>query len=85
VISLDSEYNLQGGSMGESLLIKALLASGISKKNRYSLEEVQMIIGAPMSTIRRQLRDGVLVGQRTNRKWQFVYHDDLAKSFGAEK
>jgi len=71
--------------MGEQLLLKALHASGITKKDRYSLDEVRRIIGAPITTIRRQLRDGSLVGQRTGRKWQYVYHDDLANSMDGNK
>jgi len=74
-----------GDVMGEQLLLKALHASGITKKDRYSLDEVRRIIGAPITTIRRQLRDGSLVGQRTGRKWQYVYHDDLANSMDGNK
>ena len=70
--------------MGEQLLLKALHASGIIQKERYTLDEVQKIIGAPITTIRKQLLDGSLIGQRTGRKWQYVYHDDLATSLGAK-
>ena len=71
--------------MGEKLLLKALHASGVAKKDRYSLDEVRMIIGIPITTIRRQLRDGSLIGQRTGRKWQYIYHEDLAKAMGDNK
>jgi hypothetical protein len=70
--------------MDDSMLIKALKAAGVSKKERYSLHEVQLITGSPISTIRRQLRDKILIGQRVNKKWMFIYHDDLAKSLGGE-
>lgn len=71
--------------MGETLLLKALHASGIAKKDRYSLEEVRMIIGIPITTIRKQLREGYLIGQRTGRKWQYIYHEDLAKAMGGNQ
>ena len=71
--------------MGEQMLLKALHASGISKKDRYSLDEVRQIIGAPITTIRKQLREGKLVGQRTGKNWQYVYHEDLANSLGGKK
>lgn len=67
--------------MDDSALIKALKAAGVSQKERYSLHEVQLITLIPIRTIRRQLKDKILIGQRINRKWLFIYHDDLAKSF----
>ena len=72
-------YNLTGGEMGQTLIAKALAASGIPKRDRYTPKEAQQIVGTSIETIRRMLREVTLTGQRVRRNWLYIYHDDLAK------
>ena len=65
--------------MSHSLIAKALAASGIPPRERYTPKEAQHILGASIETIRRMLREGTLQGQRINRNWLYIYHDDLEK------
>jgi len=65
--------------MSQTLIAKALAASGIPQRDRYTPKEAQMIVGTSIETIRRMLREGTLTGQRVRRNWLYIYHDDLAK------
>jgi predicted site-specific integrase-resolvase len=64
--------------MSHTLIAKALAASGVPQRERYTPKEVQLILGASIETIRRMLREGTLKGQRIRRNWIYIYHDDIA-------
>jgi excisionase family DNA binding protein len=75
----------EGNRMANPIIEKALKASNTPKKDRYTPEEVARIIGVPIETIRRKLREGLLLGHKIGRKWLYVYHDDLERLLGGHK
>jgi len=60
------------------MIDKALEASGVNKQNRYSIKDVQQIIGVSIESIRRMLRTGLIKGHKIGKNWLYVYHEDLS-------
>lgn len=57
---------------------QALLeAGGQQGKNRLTLKDVADVTGAPISTVRRWLREGRLRATRTGSRYRWVLPEDL--------
>ena len=69
----------EAAGMSGSIMDRALAASNIQQKERYTPKEAQRITGVSIETNRRVLRAGSLKGQRVSHNWLFIYHDDLAE------
>lgn len=64
--------------MPDDIISQALAAAELTTKPRYPISEVAQILGIPLTTLRRLLREGNLQGSRFGKRWRWIYYQDLA-------